>query len=171
MDVESCDEAHCLTQGKKRSMHRAGRVQNEQYTIFRSRFHRKSLPECRSCHAPVHRGEEVCPWCGANRTKPVTGVTQQLPKLPAPVPWFDHYTRLMIGLLLTLLQASVWLWLWPLPHLAATDRGGEPHFNLFYYAVVIALGATICLHCRWTLQLGIALVALLMCWMLRAVMA
>jgi hypothetical protein len=152
-------------------MRRAGRIQNEQYTIFRSRLHHKSLPECRSCHAPIHQSEAVCSSCGANRKTPITGTTQPLPNLPAPAPWYSHYAPLMFGLLLTLLQARAWLWLWPMSQVAATDRAGEPHFNMFYYAVVITLGATICLHYRLTLRAGIALVGLLFCWGIRALMA
>jgi hypothetical protein len=152
-------------------MHRAKRVQAEQYTILRSRLQRKLVPECRTCHSPVHRGTPICPWCGANRAKPVTGVTERLPSLPAPVPWFRHYAPLLLGLLLTLFQARVWLWLWPMPQLAATGRGGEPHFNVFYFAMLIALGATVCLHYRWTFKLVIALITLLFCWTIRVFMA
>ena len=173
MDVESCVEARSrLTQGKKRFMRRAARIQNEQYTILRSRLSYKSLSECRSCHAPIHRQEATCPWCGANRKMPVTGVTQRLLRPPARAPWYRSYDRLLLGLLFTVLQARVWLWLWPMPRvLAVTSRAGEPHLNMFYYAVVIALGATLCLHYRLTLRAIFALIGLLVCWILRALMA
>src|SRR5215213_8044689 len=169
MHVESCDEVFSsLAQGKKRSMYSAQRKSNEQYTILHSRLQYKKSKLCRACHAPVHRGEATCPWCGANRKMPVTGVTQRLPRLPAPVPWFRRYARLMIGLLITLSQAGMWLWLWPLPHVSAvTNRTVDPRFLVFYYAVIIALVATMCLHYRWTLRASIALVGLLVCWMIR----
>jgi hypothetical protein len=171
MYIESCDEAHCLIHGKKRSMHRAGRVQNEQYTIFRSRLHHKLLPECRSCHAPIHRNEAICPWCGAQRTKPVTGVTQQLPRLPAPAPWYRSYDQLLPGVLLTLFQARLWLWLWPMPQYAVASHAADPRFTVFYYAMVFALAATVFYQCRWTLRLGVALIGLLACWIFRVFMA
>jgi hypothetical protein len=172
MNVESGVEVDSsLTQRKKRSMRRAARIQHEQYTILRSRLSYKSLSACRSCHAPIHRQEATCPWCGADRKSPVTGATQRLPKLPAPNPWYRSYARLLLGFLLTLLQAKLWLWLWPMPHvLAGASRAGEPHLDLFYYAVVIALGATLCLHYRLTRRALFALIGLLFCWLLRALM-
>ena len=152
-------------------MRRAARIQNEQYTILRSRLPYKPLLACRACYAPIHRNELVCPWCGADRKTPVTGVTQPLPKLPKPAVWYRQYTPLLFGLLLTLLQARLWLWLWPLSQVASISRAGEAHFNMFYYAMACALGATICLHYRLTLRSWMALIGLLACWGIRALMA
>ena len=91
---------------------------------------------------------------------------------PARAPWYRSYDRLLLGLLFTVLQARVWLWLWPMPRvLAVTSRAGEPHLNMFYYAVAIALGATLCLHYRLTCRAIFALIGLLVCWILRALMA
>jgi hypothetical protein len=73
--------------------------------------------------------------------------------------------------MLALLQARVWLWLWPLQQAAATNRAGEPNLNMFYYAMVIALGAAICLHYRLMLRSCLALMCLLFCWVCRALMA
>ena len=151
-------------------MRRAGRVQNEQYTILRSRLHRKSLPECRSCHAPIHRNEVVCPWCGADRKAPATGATQPLPKLPTPASWYRAYDRLLPGLLLTFFQARLWLWLWPMPEHAVAYRSADPRFTVFYYAMVFALAGAVFYHCRWTFRLILALIGLLACWLLRSVM-
>jgi hypothetical protein len=151
-------------------MHRAGRVQNEQYTTLYSRLHHKSLPECRSCHAPIHRSEAVCPWCGANRTKPVIGVTQRLLSPPAPVPWYRSYDQLLPGVLLTLFQARLWLWLWPMPRYAVASHAADPRFTAFYYAMVFAVAATVFYQCRWTFRLVVALVGLLFCWGIRALM-
>jgi hypothetical protein len=163
MDVESCDEAKPHTE-RNVVMRRTGLVQNEQYTTLRSRLHHKSLPKCRSCHAPIHKSEVVCPWCGANRKTPVTGTTQPLPKLPAPAPWYREYDRLLPGVLLTFFQVRLWLWLWPLP--AYADR----RIMLFYYAMVLSLAAALFYHCRWTFRLVVALAGLLFCWALRAAM-
>jgi hypothetical protein len=103
---------------------------------------------------------------------PVTGTTQRLLKPPARLPWYRAYDRLLLGLLFTILQAQVWLWLWPLRRVVAvTGRAGEPQLHIFYYAVIIALGATLCLHYRMTLRAMFALIGLLMCWILRALMA
>jgi len=151
-------------------MRRAQGLQNEQYTILRSRLQSKSQPTCRTCHAPLRPSAAICLRCGANRTQPITGVTQQLPNLPAPVPWLRRYWRLMFGLSIALVQAGVWLWLWPLPQVAAS-RHGEPHVALFYYTVVLALGATLGLHCRWKMRAGSALAGLLLCWSIRVLMA
>jgi hypothetical protein len=152
-------------------MPRAGRIQNEQYTIFRSRLHHKSLPACRSCHAPIHPSEVVCPWCGAQRKTPITGITQPLPKLPAPAPWYRSYDQLLPGVLLTLFQARLWLWLWPMPRYAVASRAADPRFTVFYYAMVFALAATIFCQCRSTFRLVVALIGLLFCWGIRALMA
>jgi hypothetical protein len=97
-------------------------------------------------------------------------VTERLPALPAPSPWLRRYAGLIVGLLLTLLQARAWLWLWPLPQAATISRAGDPHLNIFYYAVVIALGATACMHYRLWLRAGVALAGLLFCWGVRALM-
>jgi hypothetical protein len=102
---------------------------------------------------------------------PIAGVTQKLPRLPAAVPWFHQYWLLLVGMLLTLLQAKAWLWLWPMPQMAIVSRAGEPHVNIFFYAVLFALGATICLHYRLAFRAGLALIGLLGCWVLRALMA
>jgi hypothetical protein len=150
-------------------MRRSGLVQNEQYATFRSRMHRKSLPECRSCHAPIHHDEVECPWCGANRKTPMTGVTQPLPKLPAPVPWYRAYDQLLPGVLLTIFQAKLWLWLWPMPQYAVANHAADPRFTVFYYATVFVLAATMFYHCRWMFQFVIALSGLLFCWIIRIV--
>src|SRR5262245_36183058 len=121
-------------------MHRAKQIQTEQYTMLRSRLKRRS--SCRTCHTPLWPSTEICPVCGANRLEPATGVTQHLPKLGDPVSRFRQYIKIWLGLFLTLCQAGVWLWLWPLPHLAVTGREGEPHLMVFYYAVVLSLVAT-----------------------------
>jgi hypothetical protein len=167
MHVESCERPR-LTQGKKRTMPRAGRIQNEQYTTLRSRLHRKLLPECRSCHAPIHKSEVVCPWCGADRKTPVTGTTQPLPKLPVPAPWYRAFDRLLPAVLLTFFQARLWLLLWPMPEHAVGYRSATPQFMLFYYAMALALAAAVFYHCRWMFRLVIALGGLLFCWALRA---
>ena len=167
MDVESCERSHI-----ERSvvMRRTGLVQKEQYTTFRSRLHRTSLPACRSCHAPIHKREVVCPWCGANRTTPTTGTTQPLPTLPSPTPWYRAYDRLLPAVLLACFQARLWLWLWPMPEHAVGYRTATPQFVLFYYAMAVALVAAIFYHCRWPLRLSIALGGLFFCWMLRVLM-
>jgi hypothetical protein len=90
-------------------MHPAQRIQSEQYSILRSRLQRKSQPACGACHTPLQPAAAICPRCGANRAKPVTGVTQQLPRLPAPAPWFRRFELLILGVRLSLFQASVWL--------------------------------------------------------------
>ena len=149
---------------KKHIMRRAGRIQNEQYTTFRSRLHQKSLPECRSCHAPIHKSEVVCPWCGADRKAPITGATQPLPKLPAPAPWYRFYDQLLPGVLLTIFQARLWLWLWPMPQYAVASRTADPRFTVFYYAMVFAIAATIFYQCRWMFKFVVALGGLLFCW-------
>lgn len=167
MYVESC-ERH-LTR-KRRMMSRAKRIQSEQYTIFRSRLHRKSLPECRSCHEPIHANEVVCPWCGAHRKEPVTGSTQPLPKLPSPTPWYRAYDQLLPAVLLVLFQARLWLWLWPMPEHAVGYRTAVPEFTLFYYAMVCALLAALFYHCRWIVWLSAMLICLVICWMVQAVL-
>ena len=150
-------------------MRRAARIQSEQYTTFRSRLHRKSLPECRSCHAPIHKSEVVCPWCGANRKAPITGATQPLPKLPPPAPWYRAYDRFLSGVLLAFFQARLWLWLWPMPEHAVGNRTAAPEFILFYYAMLCALIAAVFYQCRWVLWFGSALIGLLVCWILQVV--
>src|SRR5689334_20510699 len=150
---------------KRRPMRRAARIQSEQYTTFRSRLHQKSLPECRSCHQPIHKSEVVCPWCGADRKTPTTGVTRPLPKLPAPAPWYRAYDQLLPGVLLAFFQARLWLWLWPMPEHAVGYRSATPQFTLFYYAVVCALAAAVFYHCRWMLTFAVALGGLLVCWL------
>ena len=149
-------------------MRRTGRIQSEQYKTFYSRIHRKSLPECRSCHAPIHPTERVCPWCGADRKTPVTGATQPLPKLLAHAPWYRAYDQLLPGALLTIFQARLWLWLWPMPRYAVASHAADPRFTVFYYTMVLAIAATIFYHCRWMLQFAIALAGLIFCWVLRA---
>ena len=167
MYVESCERSHI-----ERSvvMRRTGLVQKEQYATFRARLHRTSLPACRSCHAPIHKREVVCPWCGANRKTPTTGVTQPLPRLPEVAPWYREYAPLVCGLFLVVLQARVWLWLWPLQQIVSASRAGEPHINLFYYAAVLALATAICFQYRLMLRAFIALICLLLCWVFRALM-
>lgn len=155
---------------KKRTMRRAGRIQSEQYTTFRSRLHHKSLPECRSCHAPIHESEVVCPWCGAQRKIPVTGITQPLPKLPTSAPWYRSYDQLLPGVLLTIFQARLWLWLWPMPRYVVASHAADPRFTVFYYAMVFAIAATVFYQLQWALRLVVALLGLLACWGIRALM-
>jgi len=169
MLVESCGET-VPSHRKKRTMSRAKRLQSEQYTILHSRLH-KSIPLCRTCHSPVHRGTPICPWCGANRAKPVTGVTEQLPTLPAPAPWYRAYDRLLPAVLLTFFQARLWLWLWPMPEHAVGYRTATPQFMMFYYAMAFAFAAAVFYQCRWAFRLGVALIGLLFCWVIRALMA
>jgi hypothetical protein len=146
-------------------MRRTARIQNELYTIFRSRLYRKTLSKCGACHKLVHRFEATCSWCGANRKMPITGATQRLPSFPALAVWYHQFAPLMFGLILTLLQARVWLWLWP--QAVVTIHAGEPPL-LFYSALVIALGATIFLHFRLIRWASIACISLLGCWIFQA---
>src|SRR5689334_4697920 len=112
MYVEYMSACEPYTQKRRHRMTRAKRVQPDTYTAFRSRLHRKSLPVCRSCHEPIHESEVVCPWCGAKRTTPATGITQPLPTLPPPAPWYRDYDQMLPGVLLTFFQTRLWLWLW-----------------------------------------------------------
>jgi hypothetical protein len=149
-------------------MRRTAKIQNDRYTTFRTRLHQTSLPECRSCHEPIHTNEGVCPWCGAKRATPATGITQPLPRLPEVAPWYHEYAPLVCGLFLVVLQARAWLWLWPLPQIPAILRTSESHINLFYYAVGLALATVICFQYRLTRHSCMALLCLLLCWAYRA---
>jgi hypothetical protein len=88
-----------------------------------------------------------------------------LPKLPVPAPWYRAFDRLLPAALLVFFQAR--LWLWPMPEHAVAYRTATPEFTLFYYAMACALAAALFYHCRWLLQLTIALSGLLICWGVR----
>jgi hypothetical protein len=71
---------------------------------------------CRDCETEINQGIEICPQCGSDLTKPAPG--EDAPK-PAPT---LRKTLLRWGILLSVLFAALWSFLW----FVVPERHGNP---------------------------------------------
>ncbi len=73
---------------------------------------------CRQCETEINQGTEICPNCGVDLTLPVLGSASEIPAPKAQL----RKTVLRWGVLLTVLLAAIWSFLW----FIVPERQGNP---------------------------------------------